>query len=183
MRKIPSAKQEPITWCNFEVPSMNATARKPRSAVRFLAGWCGLLLYLGAFSPLGVGLATLVGSFDPNHQTLVQAGMGGTRLVLHHEQKCTTHHHGFAARTLTLFAEPVRAGQPDHVLQFRAATMISHPTQLSAPAPTTYQPPVAALIQMIARSPNDDSPALVPTHPPPHPSGQPLCRRSTVLLI
>ena len=162
---------------------MNTNLRQPRSATRLVAGWGALLLYVGAVSRLGLALAALVGSFDPDHQALVQNEMGSTRLILHHEQKCAAHHHGLVARALTVFAEPARAGQPDHVLQFRAATMISHPTQLSAPAPTTYQPPVAALIQMIARSPNDDSPALVPTHPPPHPSGQPLCRRSTVLLI
>jgi hypothetical protein len=141
------------------------------------------VLYVSAASPLGVGLAALVGSFDPDHHALVQTELGSTRLVLHHERKCAGHHHGLVARALTAFAEPVRADQPDHVLQFRVADSFSHQRQLIAPSPAQLDQPALAVTATPVWSARANFLSAGSTHPPPAARGQLLCLRATVLMI
>ena len=115
---------------------MNFTANKGSRWARLTVGWCALLLYTSACSPLGPGLAGLAGSLDPNHQLLIGAGEPGVRLVLHHRSRCASHHHGLSARALTLFAQKsVNADNPDHILQFCSADTLKGQSQNSAPPP------------------------------------------------
>ena len=88
------------------------------SLLRLFAGWCGLLLYVGAFSPIGLGVTALLGTIDADHHALFQPGTNGTRLVLHHEGNCSSHQHHAIARALSLFAQPASNTDPDHVVQF-----------------------------------------------------------------
>ena len=162
---------------------MKTNVRPNRRAFRFFAGWCALVLYVSAASPLGVGLAALVGSFDPDHHVLVQMELGSTRLVLRHERKCAGHHHGVVAKALTLFAEPVRAGQPDHVLQFSTANNIPCQAHLITPTPAQLDQSAIAVTGSSAGPRRDHFLSSVATHPPPVTSGQLLCLCSTVLLI
>lgn len=162
---------------------MKPTLFTHRKAIRLIAGWCGLLLYVGVFSPVGVGLAELVGKFDPNHQALVQVGARGAKLVLHHEQPCPTHRHGLIARTLTLFAAPTRPGLPDHVLQFGAAEIISGKELRSATPPIQLDQPCFATRELRAASQCENFLSGMPTHPPSPQRGQLLGLRSTLLLI
>ena len=109
-------------------------ANKGSNWVRLSVGWCALLLYAGACSQLGLGLAALAGSLDPNHQLLIGGGEPGVRLVLHHGSGAS-HHHGLAARALTLFAQPANAATPDHLLQFCSTDTLKGQSQTSAPQP------------------------------------------------
>ena len=88
------------------------------SPIRLIAGWCGLLFYVGAFSPIGMVAVALLGTIDPDHHAFFQPGANGMRLVLHHEGNCATHKHHGVARALTLFAQPASDTDPDHVVQF-----------------------------------------------------------------
>lgn len=152
-------------------------------ASRLIAGWCGLLLYVGAFSPVGMGLIGVIGACDPDHQALVRADASGLQLVLHHTQRFCSHHHGPLARTLTLFAEPVRASQPDHVLQISGGTAATRPQEFLTPAPTSVSQPEVVLLEVPVLLLGHFIPAGGPTHPPPPESGQLLGLRTTVLLI
>ena len=111
---------------------MRAFDRKPTTGrPRLLAGWLVLLLYVAAFSPLAMGGVVLLGLFDPGHEVVLQSGMDRTRVVLHHRGNCIRHQHSPVASTLTIFARPVSAADPDHVLQFGAtATLLKAPEQL-----------------------------------------------------
>lgn len=113
---------------------MNLTRNQCSHWFQLSAGWCALLLYAGACSPLGLGLAALTGTLDPNHQLLIGAGERSVRLVLHHGSRCA-HHHGVAARALTLFAQPANPANPDHILQFSSADALTSQSQISAPQP------------------------------------------------
>ena len=97
---------------------MKPRPRKRGSALRLFAGWCGLLFYVGAFSPVGMLAGAILGSLDKDHHALFQPGTGGMRLVLHHEGNCAQHEHHGVARALTIFAQPVSDTDPDHVVQF-----------------------------------------------------------------
>ena len=163
--------------------SVAAPFRPGRCAIRLVAGWCVLLLYLGASSPLGLGVAALAGSFDHTHQLRVSAGKCGLRLTLHHAFSCATHRHGAIARTLTLFARPACGTDPDHVLQFRLADSASTTAQLalpqSAPSEQTPSVPVTQLFE--------GPPAVLALQGPPHRSasrqGPAYCPPSAILLI
>ena len=161
---------------------MNFTCNKGITWSRRTAGWCALLLYAGACAPLGLGLAALAGSLDPNHQLLISAGDSSRRLVLHHGNRSASHHHGFAARVLTLFAQPPNAANPDHVLQFSSADTLKGKGRTLAPQPDSR--PV-----LIAFHGNEcfADPLKVLTSStslsPPGVDAAPLCLRSTVLLI
>jgi hypothetical protein len=114
---------------------MNARIHQSQLRLRLLAGWCGLLLYVGAFSPIGMGAVAVLGAIDPDHHVLFQAGERGTRLVLHHEGRCPEqHHHGTLARMLTSFARPASNSNPDHVLQFGATTGDKRESQVALPS-------------------------------------------------
>jgi hypothetical protein len=114
---------------------MNFTANKGSNWARLTVGWCALLLYSGACTPLGLELAALAGSLDPNHQLMIGGREPGVRLVLHHASRCVSHHHGLAARALTLFAQPANAANPDHILQFCSADTLKGQSQTFAPQP------------------------------------------------
>lgn len=142
-----------------------------------------LLLYLGAFSPLGVGGAGLLGLFDSDHEVVLQAGMDKMRVVLHHRGNCLPHQHGPLARTLTLFAQPASATDADHVLQFGATLSLlkkSVPlapfTQAGEETPTAGPKTAGPFAPAMCR--------LTPsTHPPPDICARLVCLRSTVLLV
>lgn len=163
--------------------AMSHPPNKRSSARRLIAGWCGLLLYVGAFSPLGASLAGVIGACDPDHQAHVQPTAGGFKVVLHHAQACPAHHHGLLARTLTLFAAPVRASQPDHVLQFGGSDTTARPQPLLVPAPASVAPPEFTLLETSPALLPETPPTRLSTHSPPPWGGQLLCVRSTVLLI
>jgi len=162
---------------------MKSSDRQNRRAFWSFAGWCALVLYAGASSPLGMAGAAVVGSLDPDHHALVQAEPGSARLILHHEPKCVRHQHGAVARALTLFAAPARAGDPDHVLQFRTAASFARPSQLLAPPPGVFALPEFALLPPRLRSVRGGFVFAIPTPPPPDGCGPLLCVRSTVLRI
>jgi hypothetical protein len=160
---------------------MNFTRNKGSHWSRLSAGWCALLLYAGACSPLGLGLAALAGSLDPNHQLLIGTGERGGRLVLHHGSRCASHHHGLAARALTLFAQPANAANPDHILQFSSADTLKGQSQTSAPQPDSRD---VLLVfhggEFLAHTPKVFASGI---SLPPQVDAARLCLRSTVLLI
>ncbi len=152
-------------------------------AFRQLAGWCGLLLYVGTLSPIGMGVGTLLGTMDPDHHAILQPTADGIRLVLRHEGECSGHQHHAVARVLTLFASPISAVNPDHVLQFSSASSFMRDSQsvvlpslqnefsiVHFPAPDFFG--ALSLVQPIRQIP-----------PPPDRAGQLRCLRATVLLI
>jgi len=162
---------------------MNSTPLTWNRALRLTAVWCALLLYGGAFTPLGLGVAALAGSFDDSHHLSVQGRSLGLQLVLQHARNCTHHHHSAVARALTLFARPASATNPDHVIQFSASDSFSRQAQLNAPAPATCEQPDFALIEPFLPSPREGFLSSTPSHPPPDDDGQLVCLRSTLLLI
>jgi hypothetical protein len=165
------------------IDGMNFTANKGSNWARLIIGWCALLLYAGACSPLGLGLAALAGSLDPNHQLLIGGHEPGVRLVLHHGSRWTSHHHGLAARALTLFAQPANAANRDHILQFSSADTLKGRSQTSAPQP---DPGYALLLfhggEFLSHPPQVFASGISPGSPPEVDAAR-LCLRSTVLLI
>ena len=162
---------------------MNYCPPRNRNALRLLAGWCGLLLYVGAFSPCGMGVVALFGAIDPDHRAILQPANNGMRLVLQHDDNGTGHHHGTLARALTMFAQPASRTDPDHVLQFSSATGFPHESQLIVPAASQLEPiPVnfAEPFSFITAGPIQ---FCLSAHPPPGANGTVLPRRSTELLI
>lgn len=157
--------------------------RQNNNLLRLLAGWCGLLLYVGAFSPIGMGVTALLGAIDPDHQALFQPGAGGTRLVLHHEGKCSEHHHHAIARALTVFSQPASATDPDHVLQFSSASSFTRNFQIIVSAANQSEPIAVAFAEPVSFVANRPIHALPPSRPPPGDVEKLLCLRSTVLLI
>ena len=96
------------------------TAKRKRVRV-LITGVCTLLLYAGAASPAGMGLAVVLGSLDCTHHLQVNLGSKGVQIVLHHGQNCTGHRHGGMARALTCFAQRASAANPDHVIELGEA--------------------------------------------------------------
>ena len=142
-----------------------------------------LALYVGALSPVGLGLTALLGAVDPDHRVTMQTGAAGSRVGLHHGGNCAEHQHGLVARALTLFAAPGRAGEPDHVLQFSAADSFSRQSQVIAPAPAQLESPALLAIETPLWSQREAFLSSVPTHPPPFAAGQWLALHSSPLLI
>jgi hypothetical protein len=162
---------------------MNFTRNKGSNWPRLTAGWCALLLYAGACSPLGLGLAALAGSLDPNHQLLIGAGERTGRLVLHHGSSGASHHHGLVARALKLFAQPANAANPDHILQFSSPDTLKGQSQASAPQPDSrYVLLVFPGGEFFAHTPKVFASGIPPGSPPELDAAR-LCLRSTVLLI
>ena len=165
------------------VSVMNFTRNKGSNWSRLTSGWCALLVYTGACSPLGLGLGALVGSLDPNHQLLIGAGNRGGRLILHHGSRSGSHHHGFAARALMLFAQPPNAANPDHILQFSSADTLKGESRTSAPQPgSRYVFLSFHGGDILAYSPKVFASLISPASPPQVEVAR-LCLRSTVLLI
>lgn len=148
---------------------------------RVTAGWCTLLLFASACSPLGLGLSALAGSLDPNHQLLLGAGERGSRLVLHHAGRSASHHHGLAARALTLFAQPPNAANTDHILQFSCPDTLKSQSQSSAPD-SRYILLVSHGGEFSAHTPEVFVGGISPGSQPQVDAAR-LCLRSTVLLI
>lgn len=163
--------------------NMHTQDRPPHSHLRLLAGWWVLLIYLGAFSPLGVGGAGLLGLFDSDHEVVLQAGMDKMRVVLHHRGDCPPHQHGPLARTLTLFAQPASATDPDHVLQFGATLSLLKKSEPVAPFTPGGEETIttgAKTARLFALATYHLTPSV---HPPPDIPVRLLCLRSTVLLV
>ena len=111
------------------------------------------------------------------------AGEGGGRLVLHHGSPCAPHHHGLAARALTIFAQPANTANPDHILQFSSADTLKGRSQTSAPQPEArYVSFVFHGGEFLARTPKVFASGIHPGSSPQVAAAR-LCLRSTVLLI
>ena len=151
--------------------------------LRLLAGWCGLLLYVGAFSPLGMGVTALLGTIDPDHHARFQPGSGGMRLVLHHEGNCSGHQHGVVARALTIFAQPVSNTDPDHVLQFISLNGFTRDSQLIVPAANPSEPVIVYFAESAFILPAGSIQFIPAARPPPDAVCDFLYLRTTVLLI
>jgi len=147
------------------------------------AGCFVLALYLAACSPAGLGLAALLGSFDPSHQVQVHAGERGLAVVLHHGGNCAGHRHGVVARALTCFAQPASAADPDHVIQFSAADSLSRKAQISLPPLAGSAQPALALVEKNFSVSAPFVARLADPRPPPGGGEALRCLRSTVLLI
>jgi len=162
---------------------MNCYPHKNRNALRILAGWCGLLLYAGAFSPIGMGVVALFGTIDPDHHAILQPGNNGMRLVLRHVGNCSGHQHGTVARALTMFAQPASRTDPDHVLQFSSATGFPHDSQLVVSAASQLEPIAVRFAESFSFIAVQPVQFRLSPHPPPGDHGRLLSLRSTVLLI
>lgn len=161
---------------------MRAHSPANKSAVRF-AGWCGLLLYVGALSPIGLGLGALLGTMDRDHRAILQPGAAGMRLVLRHESPCAGHQHRVVARVLTAFAQPASSTDPDHVLQFTSPTSLMRDVQpvIAPPHQTESSTTCCSSVEsLVAVCPAQ---LVLPLRPPPDHVRQCSCQLSTVLLI
>ena len=162
---------------------MNLTPNKGSTGCRLTAGWCALLLYAGMCSPLGLGLAALAGSLDPNHELSLGPDEHGVRLVLHHPSRCAPHQHRLAARALTLFAQPANAANPDHILQFSSVDTLKGQSRISASQPDSRS---VVLVfhggEFLAHTPKAFASGTSPGFAPQVDAAR-RCLRSTVLLI
>lgn len=162
---------------------MKLTQNNQNRFSRILAGWCGLLFYVGACSPLGLGLATVVGSLDRDHQMRFQPGPSGMQLVLHHGANCVGHHHGLAARALSVFSQPADSTDPDHILQFCSADNFKSGVETSLSKPNTVERFMAA---SFLHQPLRNGGIIefgLSSRPPPGECVAQRCLRSTLLLI
>ena len=162
---------------------MKRRSQNHLSFLRLFAGWCGLLWYVGAFSPIGMGVVALLGTIDPDHHAMIQPGPDGLRLVLHHEGNCSGHHHGPVARTLTMLAQPASATDPDHVVQFSSANGFTRDSQLLVPAANQSDPSVVHFVEPFAFVASPSLQFIPPPRPPPGDDGTVSRLRSTVLLL
>lgn len=162
---------------------MNLKSHRCSCVLRPGKGWALLLLYVAMYSPLGIGLATLLGKLDRDHCVELQTGAGEVRVVLHHQFNGHPHHHGLLAQTLTAFSTSSPSAQADHVLPFQTTPNLSTEAR---------NEPVLELgedlrMPMIAASETlaNRDPLLQPAafHLPPAESGVRISLRSTVLLI
>lgn len=150
---------------------------------RLLAGWLALCLYVFALSPIGFVAAAVLGELDSDHHALIQSGENGPQLVLRHDSACVGHRHHAVARALTLFAGPVSPTNPDHVLQFSAATGLLRESPTVA-AVVKQSPPVApCFVAPVALSGADRILWIPLGQPPPVVSENLLNICSTVFLI
>ena len=162
---------------------MNVRTHRSQFCCRLLAGWLGLLVYVGAFSPIGMTAVALLGALDPDHRVQFQAGAEGGQVVLHHEDRLAGHHHGTVARLLTLFAQSPSDTNADHVLKFSAEAGVKSDsqTQLAAANPAGCK----AVFFAEPATPFAIRPFQVTASPrsPPDAGGLLPALRSTVLLI
>ena len=150
---------------------------------RWWAGWCALLFYAVAYSPVGLGVAALLGSCDPRHQPQVNVGVPGLQLVLHHGPGCSAHPRVFVARTLAILAPAAGPADPDHVIQFAAADSLLRPARLSGEGAASLAQPDQAFSGTFPQSLRNCMPVLPPAQPPPEVAARTPRIRSTVLLI
>lgn len=141
-----------------------------------------VLLFGAAYSPLGLGIATLVGSADRTHEPGWQTGGRGVQLVLRHGADRMTHRHGAAALVLTMFAQPRQTGQTDHVLQFSSPENLLCSFQSLSPAKGSIDNDTLAKISA-QMGLLDDSDSNLSPHSMADVRAVRLCARSTILLI
>jgi len=153
------------------------------TVLRLLAGWCGVLLYMGAFSPIGMGVAAILGTIDPDHHAILQPGSDGMRLVLHHQGKCSEHKHHAVARALSFFAQPASENNPDHVVQFGAGNGVWRNSQLVVLSEDSVDQSAAVVELCVFTARVQPTRLLPPPGPPPDIVGNLLNVRSTVFLI
>jgi len=147
-----------------------------------VVNWLVLALYFLDFSPVGICATALAGSLDSTHESSVQLGEHGLRLVRHHNHGCIGHHHGIVARTLTLIAQPTTAGNPDHVIQFDSADHFCSPPQMLQPTLAQGELPVPVLDEIFRFSSRAPVVSEVP-RPPPREPGSLASIRTTLFLI
>ncbi len=157
--------------------------QQPKFRLRLLAGWCGLLLYVGVFSPVGMGVVALLGTMDPDHHAFLQPGPGGMQLVLHHDAKCSGHQHHGVARALTFFSQPAGATDPDHVVQFAAGAGIWCDNQQIVSKEIVGEQTEFVHVESVSFAAHQPTYFLPPPGPPPGTVAGLLNLRSTVLLI
>lgn len=153
------------------------------SLIRIFAGWCGLLLYVSAFSPIGLGVTALLGTIDTDHHALFQPGTNGARLVLHHEGDCSSHQHHAIARALSLFAQPASNTDPDHIVQFAGGDGFWIDTQVIIDSGDIIEQPAGSRDMSDFLSGSGVVESLLPPDSPPDIVGNLLNVRFTVLLI
>ncbi len=149
---------------------------------RLMAGWGALLLYLAAGSPLGLGVATLIGTLDTTHDVILASGDHGSRLVLHHGMPCASHKHSTAAKALALFTAPVSPSDPDHVLQFTSVDSLQNRGATPTPASQSDGQLLACTFAQDGSLSLTEASRLL-RHPPPNGYRAALHRHSTVLLL
>jgi hypothetical protein len=153
------------------------------NAFRLIGSWFAFLLYAGAFTPLGLGVAAGAGFLDRTHLVCVQGGEHGSQIVLKHGNKCAMHRHGVVARALTLFAQPVSAANPDHVIQFNSPDTFSRQAEVSVPRPGNFAQPVVGSIEAARGFRHKELPPLGLIRRSLDQCRPPLLLRSTLLLI
>ena len=142
-----------------------------------------MLLYVGGFSPLGLGGAFLLGALDADHQVVLRTGAENVRVVLHHRGNCAQHQHGPVARALTIFAQPTSPTDPDHVLQFSSATRATRESQLVVPPAKQSELVAVGVAEPVSVLAAKPIPFIPTPLPPAGGDGILLCLRSTLLLI
>jgi hypothetical protein len=168
-------------------PGARARQGGGRFRGRGLAGWCALVFYLVAWTPLAPGLTALLATLDASHRVGVIAGAGCVRVVLRHEcagAARSGHRHGVIASALTLFALQRSAQHPDHVLPFASLDASQQAPALVAAAPMPAASPgffIAADFRRLVVRPFVA--LLAPPDVPPETSGRLVVVRSTVLVI
>jgi hypothetical protein len=162
---------------------MNRASRQNSSPFQLFAGWCTLVLYLGAATSFGPTLAAMLGSFDADHRVQIRNGNDSLQVVLHHQAGSAQHHHGRMARALTLLAKPASSASPDHVLQFVSAKEFFQTTSRLEISDTSSLQPDSACIGAVMSQPDEVSHLPTPPRPPPDAGGALLGLRSTVLLV
>lgn len=160
---------------------MNSTYQTRRHWLRLFAGWSALVLYVAVASPFGPELAALLGALDRTHQVGLRTSSDGVQVVLHHQCRGALHHHSGLARALTLFAQPIGAGQPDHVLQFHSPAAAVKQAQ-SKLSPRSFANLMTACDSITVSLPASQPLAVPSTRPPDCPVAS-RCLRSTLLLI
>ena len=160
-----------------------ASLQRRCSPLRLVAGWCALLLYVGAMLPLGIGLAATVGTLDKSHHVKVQTQAHGLQVVFHHERGGIAHRHGPVAEVLTFFAEPTRANQTDHILKFGVPDSFLRPAQRAAPSLASSELLANIAPQTALLLGRDSLRLSASTRPPADCGSQPLRFRSTLLQI
>lgn len=172
-----------VAWWMRSNTNLDMIARQNNNVLRLFTGWCALLLYVTAFSPIGMGVAAVLATIDSDHHALFQPNSDGMRLVLHHDVKCSGHQHHAVSRALILLAQPAGGSDPDHVLQFSSANSPARESQLLIPAANESEfivIPYSEPATFIADFPIQFIP---PPRPPPDTFGNLLNVRFTVLLI
>jgi len=154
-----------------------------RPTFRLLSGWLGLVLYLCAFSPVGMGAAALLEIFDSDHHASLQPGANCMRLVLRHDVKCSAHQHHSVARTLTFFAQPATTTEPDHVLQFASGDGVWREAQEIVWNENIEEHSHVSLAANFFSFQNKTDYSIPPPWPPPDSVNNLLSIRFTVLLI